>query len=170
MKLYLFSVPCNPNHQTWVDVHGTNCEGYVTGWCTSDGQKGPNWTLFDMGEWSFKDYANNGFDALSCPQCGCGGHPEQSDETNDEEEKPKDQIEEALSQLTSSNDDFEDILTGKLGETSFAKNSIRQVENVTRRMREKFTKFGCDLVTTNASDVRSDLQPCQKLDQVQSEI
>jgi len=57
---------CNP---LWVDSHGDSCQDYYdNGYCTAFAEEGPGW---DNNWGSLGDLANDGFDAMICPQCGC---------------------------------------------------------------------------------------------------
>jgi len=68
---------CNPEYETWNDDWsqsgvGTSCTQYKEDqWCTEEGQKGPAWEQYDMGDQGFEDFTNKGYTALNCPQCGC---------------------------------------------------------------------------------------------------
>ena len=57
----------------FTDSNGYECAKYAREQhCTTTGGYGSGWSD-DWG--TFADYAVNGKDALSCPQCGCIGNP-----------------------------------------------------------------------------------------------
>ena len=52
-----------------------NCQTYADKkYCTIDGDIGSEWTLEHGTDETFEDYAVNGEDATTCPQCGCQGN------------------------------------------------------------------------------------------------
>ena len=67
------SAACNLDHETWVDSRGTSCQDYFDdNWCSADGLNQQIISLSNSGNLnSLEDYANLGFDAPNCPQCGC---------------------------------------------------------------------------------------------------
>ena len=59
---------CNPN---FVDKDGDDCQSYANKkYCTINGGYGQKWSATEV----FEDYAVNGEDATTCPQCGCQGN------------------------------------------------------------------------------------------------
>ena len=55
----------------FVDKEGQNCKRYASmQYCTPNGDIGKNWHP-DFGK--FEDYGKDGYDARSCPECGCKG-------------------------------------------------------------------------------------------------
>ena len=67
------SADCNLDHETWVDSRGTSCQDYFDDkWCSADGLNQNIQSLSNNGDLNqLEDYANLGFTALNCPQCGC---------------------------------------------------------------------------------------------------
>jgi len=153
-------VSCNPNHETWVDPTGKTCEVYfTTGWCTNDGQKGAAWKYYGYDHLSFHHYpGTDGYNALSCPQCGC------SDGT---EVVPTEVItaEDPVSQLDEFRIEFDEVIFNTFGENSkYAKQASEQVNNVTGRMFQRYFHFECQMITLDFPK-RGSSDPCQQLDE-----
>jgi len=59
---------CAPDD--WADSDATDCAYYLeNGYCTPDGEHGPNWNLSAWGP--FSQSASEGYDATGCVECGC---------------------------------------------------------------------------------------------------
>ena len=55
----------------FVDSEGFNCNSYLAEeWCSPNGGYGKNWN----NNWgTISDWGIDEYDALDCPECGCGG-------------------------------------------------------------------------------------------------
>lgn len=171
-------VACNPNHETWVDPTETNCEVYfTTGWCTSDGKKGPAWKFYGMDHLSFHHYPGpGGYIALSCPQCGCSDgteiiHYTVPSQATPTEFPPTEGIpqvtlpEDHLSQLSAFTEQFNAVITNTFGEDStYAQQASKQVNNVERRMMLRYLKFGCQMNSLDFS-IKGSSDPCEQLNE-----
>lgn len=55
----------------FIDSESFNCNAYLTEkWCSPNGGYGENW---DNTWGTISDWGSDGYDALDCPECGCGG-------------------------------------------------------------------------------------------------
>merc|ERR1712176_1645687 len=84
-------------------------------------------------DWTFTDYAKDGQNALSCPECGCGPSPP-AQQTN-----PTDDLEIIKSDFTTA---FENAFSDP--ENQFNKNNNAVTLNIANRAKRIYSKFNCE--------------------------